>query len=276
VDPVRRVSLGSPYHKVPKLIIGSDDPWNQTAADNAEWLLRFKRDVGILPADSGPGLGSDLQAWSLPSGGTGFAPPYVSPNPQATIEPIKENSKIFCSDNTTKPFQADAATVNHYLQSFKQRYPAPAKVFCYRELENGLTEYVKRETSKNGVFPSDDQLRERAREIMGMQKTPADDPVLLKKFKAVMQGGEMLPTAAVGPAATAPSTSVGVGSEATTGLKSALLVSDEPSYFGAGADLNLTDQEVSNILQDMNEEFGDSNGLDLDLPEQGAGIMFDI
>jgi len=35
----------------------SDDPWNQTAADNPEWLMRFKRDVGLLPQDSGPGLG---------------------------------------------------------------------------------------------------------------------------------------------------------------------------------------------------------------------------
>ncbi|UNI19577.1 hypothetical protein JDV02_005755 [Purpureocillium takamizusanense] len=34
-----------------------DDPWNQTAADNPEWLMRFKRDVGLLPQESGPGLG---------------------------------------------------------------------------------------------------------------------------------------------------------------------------------------------------------------------------
>lgn len=33
----------------------SDDPWNQTAADNAQWLRQFKRDVGILvePDDVG-------------------------------------------------------------------------------------------------------------------------------------------------------------------------------------------------------------------------------
>ncbi|KAM0425921.1 hypothetical protein ACHAPT_008859 [Fusarium lateritium] len=34
----------------------SDDPWNQTAADNDEWLQRFKRDVGIA---SGPTLDRD-------------------------------------------------------------------------------------------------------------------------------------------------------------------------------------------------------------------------
>lgn len=30
------------------LTLHSDDPWNQTAADNAQWLRQFKRDVGIL------------------------------------------------------------------------------------------------------------------------------------------------------------------------------------------------------------------------------------
>ncbi|RSL90970.1 hypothetical protein CEP51_000493 [Fusarium floridanum] len=36
------------------ILFESDDAWNQTAADNDEWLQRFKRDVGILP-----GLGID-------------------------------------------------------------------------------------------------------------------------------------------------------------------------------------------------------------------------
>ena len=36
----------------------SGDPFNQTSADNSEWLERFKRDVGILK-DVGPGLEGD-------------------------------------------------------------------------------------------------------------------------------------------------------------------------------------------------------------------------
>ncbi|KAH6716327.1 hypothetical protein BKA61DRAFT_642873 [Leptodontidium sp. MPI-SDFR-AT-0119] len=48
-----------------------DDPWNQTAADNAEWLIRFKRDVG-LSATSGPGL-------PIADGGTGLSPPFHMP-----------------------------------------------------------------------------------------------------------------------------------------------------------------------------------------------------
>lgn len=35
-----------------KLTSHSDDPWNQTAADNAQWLQQFKRDVGILSESS--------------------------------------------------------------------------------------------------------------------------------------------------------------------------------------------------------------------------------
>ncbi|KAJ3498682.1 hypothetical protein NLG97_g924 [Lecanicillium saksenae] len=36
---------------------GEGDPWNQTAADLPDWLERFKRDIGLLPSDTGPGLG---------------------------------------------------------------------------------------------------------------------------------------------------------------------------------------------------------------------------
>ncbi|KAJ2965800.1 hypothetical protein NQ176_g10445 [Zarea fungicola] len=36
---------------------GEGDPWNQTAADIPDWLARFKRDIGLLPPDTGPALG---------------------------------------------------------------------------------------------------------------------------------------------------------------------------------------------------------------------------
>lgn len=38
-------------------ILCRGDPWNQTAADLPDWLERFKRDIGLLPRDTGPGLG---------------------------------------------------------------------------------------------------------------------------------------------------------------------------------------------------------------------------
>jgi hypothetical protein len=49
---------------------------------------------------------------------------------------------------------------------------------------------VKRELQvTGGVFPSDGQLRERARDIMSMQRTACDDPILLEKFKASLREG---------------------------------------------------------------------------------------
>ncbi|KAI1811370.1 hypothetical protein GGS20DRAFT_111871 [Poronia punctata] len=173
-------------HQARWIIYDDDDPENKTAADNAEWLQRFKIDAGILPPGSGPGLDIRAVAWTVKEGGTGFAPPYVSPNPSATIERLDGNPQILIRDEV-RPFESDADTANHFLQTFTRRYPAPAKIFCSRELENGLTEYVKREVQTTGVFPDDDRLRERARNIMGMQRTACDDPVLLEKFKASLQ-----------------------------------------------------------------------------------------
>ncbi|RYP11094.1 hypothetical protein DL764_000252 [Monosporascus ibericus] len=193
-------------HQARWIVYDDDDIFNQTGADNDEWLLRFKRDVGLLPKESGPGL-NETDGWHPREGGTGFAPPYVYPNPQSTIEPLRAAPKITLggvggekngqdeeaatTTTTTPPFQfePDAATATHFLQHLTRRYPAPAKVFCSRELESGLAEYVRRELHRSGrVFPSDDDMRERARQILGMEKTPCDDPVLLGKFKAAIQG----------------------------------------------------------------------------------------
>ncbi|UPX17049.1 uncharacterized protein EKO05_0007426 [Ascochyta rabiei] len=35
-------------HQARYIVYDDDDPWNQTAADNSQWLREFKRDVGIL------------------------------------------------------------------------------------------------------------------------------------------------------------------------------------------------------------------------------------
>uniref|UniRef100_A0A8H7ND60 HTH CENPB-type domain-containing protein n=1 Tax=Bionectria ochroleuca TaxID=29856 RepID=A0A8H7ND60_BIOOC len=64
-------------HQARYIIYESDDPWNQTAADNAEWLQRFKRDSGIIN-DAGPGL-PECSAWAVEQGGSGFAPLTHSP-----------------------------------------------------------------------------------------------------------------------------------------------------------------------------------------------------
>jgi hypothetical protein len=174
-----------------------------------------------------------------------------------------------------KGSKAGAASVHHFLQSFQLRYPAPAKVFCSRELENGLAEYVKRELSMNSIYPSNDQMRQRAREIVGMQKTPADDPVLLEKFKTVIQGVEapQLPLTTRKALTTgSPNSEV---SALTTYLTSVPATSDQPNLFSPGNSA-LTDQEVSNILEGMNNEFSEVGILNMDLSQQeidGAFIL---
>jgi hypothetical protein len=234
------------------VLIGcSDDPWNQTAADNAEWLQRFKRDVGMI--ESGPGLAAEVVQWKVADGGTGFAPPYVCLSPQATIEPLKENPKIFCRDNS-KPFEPDVATANRFLQSLNQRYAAPAKVFCSRELEKGLGEYVKREVNKTGLIPCDDELRDRARQIMSMQKTAADDPILLGKFKASMQqsvlSGQGAPMSGI-----TTTTIPAAFTTKTLATSTECAPTDLLSVLPAGADMNISDEQVNDILEDLDVTF---------------------
>ncbi|EXL40796.1 hypothetical protein FOCG_16740 [Fusarium oxysporum f. sp. radicis-lycopersici 26381] len=184
-----------------------DDPWNQTAADNAEWLLQFKRDVGILP--SGPGFSLDTNAWNITHGGTGFAPLYVFPNKRmlhaisstpasvnipigmnestmttnlTTTSPGLEKVEIFIGNNAT-PFETNQALLDGYIETFSSRYGRPATVFCSRELESGLVSFVEAEIIRGAGFPSDEALKLRSREILGSDKTAADDPGLLDKFK---------------------------------------------------------------------------------------------
>merc|ERR1711939_1133251 len=57
-------------------------------------------------------------------------------------------------------------------------------VFCSRDLESNLSAFVQAELAA-GHCPSDDELRAKARAILGMDQTAADDVELLRKFKAL-------------------------------------------------------------------------------------------
>lgn len=177
----------------------SDDPWNQTAADNAEWLRRFKRDVGILTDASLPGLPECTQ-WSAAQGGSGFEPPYLFPNPSAQVTTVEADIPIKMKE-AKRMFVAERQTANKYVRGFKTRWQRPAVVFCSRELEKGLVEFVTSRVMGNsdgggggggggeirGMFPSDEAIRVKAREIQKMNTTSADDAVLLEKFKTMMR-----------------------------------------------------------------------------------------
>ncbi|KAH6673536.1 hypothetical protein B0J14DRAFT_512100 [Halenospora varia] len=178
-NPARRIPSDAEIQNQARWIIyDDDDPWNQTAADNAEWLIRFKRDVGLAPQEEGPGLPVTNVSWQASSGGSGFAPPYIMP--KAAPE-LPEDVTVKMAD---KVYNVKATTAKKFLQSMASRYQPPAAVFCSRELETGLTELVQTEVAK-GLYPSDEQLRERAREIEGSESTAADDIHLLTKFKSL-------------------------------------------------------------------------------------------
>lgn len=153
---------------------------NSTSADNPEWLDRFKRDVGLLPKDSGPGLGRNHTPPPITEGtdfsGVLFPPPPPPPPHSGKNHKNNKNGQSTASAAkfTTAPSPTSPTALGSILNS--------------RQLEKGLAEYVKRELRHTGgVFPSDDSLRERARNILSMQSTPCDDPVRLGRFKAALQ-----------------------------------------------------------------------------------------
>lgn len=214
----------------------SDDPWNQTAADNAEWLQRFKRDVGITK-DPGPGLPPGY-SWALEQGGTGFAPPYAFP--KGKVEPFREDVQVNMRDGA-KSFVAGHETANHYLETLLSEDKRPPNVFCSRELESGLAGFVEKSIKDNRRFPSDAEMQAYAKGIIQTPQTAADDPVLLGKFKSWMK--EKLPD------------------DVMTGT-----VVEVPSL-PSNMDINITDAELGNILEDMDFDF-EIDGLGTGLPEQ--------
>lgn len=137
-------------------------------------------------------------------------------------------------------------------------------MFCSRELESGLTEYVRREVGKTGVFPSDESLRERARQIMAMQKTSCDDPVLLERFKASVKATLLPDTGtldAVPEAGPAGPLTPGLAADiaTVTGTSSGTGVSDPALMTLSGemdVDFHFTEQEMNDLLQDMSPDFG--------------------
>jgi len=158
-----------------------DDPWNQTAADNAEWLIRFKRDVGLASPSLGPGLPISHPSWRIADGGTGFSPPFLMP--QVTPSPEKFTSDVPVTIDH-KTYNIKATTAQKFVKGLTQRWQKPGQVFCSRDLESKLSDFLRAELAA-GHLPSDDELKAKSREILGMEKTAADDVELLMKFKAL-------------------------------------------------------------------------------------------
>ncbi|TWU78539.1 hypothetical protein ED733_002224 [Metarhizium rileyi] len=221
------------------ILYDDDDPWNQTAADNAEWLQRFKRDVGIVK-DPGPGLPRGY-SWSLSQGGSGFAPPYAYP--KGSLEPFLEDVEVNMRDGA-KLFKAGHDAANHFLKTLLSDSSRPANVFCSRELEAGLVKFVQTEVTDTGRLPTDAAMQTRAKDIINAKETAADDPVLLEKFKSWMK--DQLPHAL--PA-------------------SDDFVSQQSSLMPTDMDMNITDAELGDLLNEMDFDF-DVNVLEMGIQEQ--------
>ncbi|SCO87620.1 uncharacterized protein FRV6_11747 [Fusarium oxysporum] len=82
------------------------------------------------------------------------------------------------------PFETNQALLDGYIETFLSHYDRPATVFCSCKLKSGLVSFIEAEIIRGAGFPSDEALKLRSREILGTDKTAADNPSLLDKFEA--------------------------------------------------------------------------------------------
>ena len=222
MDSVRRVSNQAAAWKADESanIHGRDDAWNQTAADNAEWLRRFKHDVGITQDDV-PRLPFEDEARRQ-----GFEPPYAFPNPAGQF--AKESKGLLeVASDMSQPLGTSI------MDGFTSNNQPPAKIFASRKLENGLLGFVKEAQTTFGVFPTDVKIQEKARQLMKSTHTSAEDPVLLQKFKE----WAMSQTVATSP--TLPTEA-----RQTTGS-----TSQSRSLTPASVELELLEVEIDDVMQ---------------------------
>ncbi|KAM0349013.1 hypothetical protein ACHAPU_003948 [Fusarium lateritium] len=246
-NPNRHVPSDSEIqHQARWILYDDDDPWNQTAADNAEWLQRFKRDAGILKTD-GPGL-PIADGWAIESGGSGFAPPYACP--KASLGPFPADAQLPMGQGAKS---LPAVIANSYIEKLTSVAARPAEIFCSRELERGLISYVEDHVACNGTMPSDAMLQTRARRILDSHTSPADDTDLLNKFKDMVSKKISHTTPAQDPIV-------------------------DMSAMPSNMDINLSDEDVNNILQDMNFEFDaqDFEGFTMEGLQNTGGVSLDM
>lgn len=173
--------------------LNSDDPFNHTAADNAEWLLRFKRSAGLLPADGEDGLpeymtkGHLRRAKPWPEGHSPLrnsAPGAIPPSLSTQSMQIDTQHDLVFSPSVGRPMvivQPGPPAIA----------PMTGTVFANSDFEARLVQFAVSEVASSGRMPPDAALQGRARELSGFEvwqaaPTPVDDPVLLAQFKALV------------------------------------------------------------------------------------------
>lgn len=174
----------------------------------------------------------------MEQGGSGFAPPYAYP--KGHVDRFSEDARVKVCQNKeyTKPFPAKGSTANRFLNTLRSSNSKPAAVFCSRELEQGLMDFVEEYAYQHGSLPTDEALITKGREVLQVDTTAAEDPVLLAKFKELAK--EKMPA-------------FGGSSEAAA-----------PTAMEGGVPLlALTDAEVDSMMQEMEFDFGaDLIGMD--------------
>lgn len=153
-------------------------------------------------------------------------------------------------------------------------HPPPTKVFRSRELEEGLAGLV-RHKAECGVFPSDEELRARGRVVLGAERTAADEPALLERFKGVMErevgvgagagttgvglgrvGSMMDPGAGLGSSGAGALGGLGVGGGGGLMMGMGMgLGAGMESMAGVGLDMDLAGDMDGALMQDMNFDF---------------------
>lgn len=144
--------------------------------------------MGILPAESREGL-PDGQWTGIGAGGE---------NQWQDVNMSLETSApdSMASLTSAEPMQLDSGTLDGLVFGSIETmdatlFPNPGLVFASRDFEDKLVQFAVAEVATSGRMPADEAIRARAKELSGLevwqaQPTPADDPVLLEKFKAMV------------------------------------------------------------------------------------------
>lgn len=150
------------------ILYGDDDPWNQTPADNAEWLGMFKRGMGIEtvadPADpqspSQLGRCESLDLFQLFS--AGLCSPWNIPNPDTSITDatVAEDANVVWSWQQPEALAEFREYYTHVLSTGnpEAQDDSLSSVFCeFKQYYNGIVmpgNIASQADSNLHVFPN--------------------------------------------------------------------------------------------------------------------------
>lgn len=166
-------------------------------------------------------------------------------------------------------------TVNRFAPTVPLSHPRPTKVFYSRELEEGLMGLVKHR-AECGRFPSNEELWERGRAILGTSRTLVEEPALLDKFKrmaeeelglswkepAGKQGMMASPAAAAAGVGVGPGVAMSGSGTTATAFEGGIPIGEDMGAMsgfggleGLDAGMDLSADMDSALMQDLNFDF---------------------